>query len=71
MAPKIADSALVCPHKAKPDQIRETGRDCSMLGRDELANSRVFRGRCNSEPAVTVRDPCAVGLWADRKRLMW
>ena len=26
---------------------------------DELTNSRVFRGRCNSEPAVTVRDPVA------------
>ena len=29
--------------------------------RDELTDSRVFRGRCNSEPAVTVRDPCATG----------
>ena len=37
-----------------------------MIGLDELANSRVFRGRCNSEPAVTVRDPQATS-----QRLMW
>ena len=33
---------------------------------DELTHSRVFRGRCNSEPAVTVRDPMATS-----HRLMW
>ena len=33
---------------------------------DELTNSRVFRGRCKSEPAVTVRDPTAAS-----ERLMW
>ena len=34
--------------------------------RDELTDSRVFQGRCKSEPAVTVRDPQAASL-----RLTW
>ena len=36
------------------------------INTDELINSRVFRGRCKSEPAVTVRDPQATSL-----RLTW
>jgi hypothetical protein len=30
---------------------------------DEYNNSRVFRGRCNSEPAVIVREPAASSGW--------
>jgi len=41
-----------------PEKVSGPLAGRARMGADESTNySRVFRGRCKSEPAVTVRDP--------------
>ena len=69
----VARAATDCSASASIERSSDVGGAVGLKKKKKgydssrrVNNSRVFRGRCNSEPAVTVRDPVA-----SSHRLMW